>query len=761
MLALFACIFAITSSAADIPEWTDVITYETGENAIAYKDGFDTTSRVLLSNGDGTYSTYPSNYIIKGTDLEFSNNEIDFTALKKASGKNYTNASIVRFEMPSGFTSVQSSTFRTGSGLKVTSLLTVKIPEGVVSLGDYVFYQNAVITEIELPNSIKTISGVEGFNKTTALKSIKLPAELESIHSKMFQNSGVAFIDMSECTKIKSIGDRAFQYCKNITEITIPEGVESIAECAVYGCTSLTYAYIPSTVTTMGKQVFEGCSVIDTVVCKAQVVGEYTFQNCTTLRVLTLENTKEIGKWAFYKTGIENDLIIPEDCESIGEYAFKQIKSKYVYLPAKLKIVGTCIFENCTGILEVDSNAQVIGTSMFQGCTSIATVNLTGTKRIEDKAFYVGGSYTLPLASITLPDGLEYIGEYAFIRSSLESVVIPASVTSFGGAPFYSCKSLKKVVFLCNVTAASMFEGCSAMTEVVLPSTLTAIAEKTFNGVSSSKFTIYYTGTDYERVKELGGSSGGGYSRFTDAKYYTYEDYIENGYTNKYMFIYGCNLCTVAFGGNHTVDEERSNDCAGICKYCALSTPKDNPQHSITVTYAYANGYATVGTKTECCSNEGCPLKAQANVSEIPAIFDGFMYATREESDSRCGMVMTYGVNIEALENYQDNTGKLVSYGVLAVAKANASDNILNADGTSSAQSIVSANVTGTPSVDLIIWGSKNAWETEMDGVAVKDIPFYIVGYASYNGAVSYFCGETSSGKLSDLTSKSYSEIKA
>ena len=145
MLALFACIFAITSGAADIPEWTDVITYETGENAIAYKDGFDTTSRVLLSNGDGTYSTYPSNYIIKGTDAVFSNNEIDLSALRAASGKNYTNASIIRFEMPVGFTSVQSSTFRTGSGLKVTSLLTVKIPEGVVSLGDYVFYQNAVI----------------------------------------------------------------------------------------------------------------------------------------------------------------------------------------------------------------------------------------------------------------------------------------------------------------------------------------------------------------------------------------------------------------------------------------------------------------------------------------------------------------------------------------------------------------------------------------------------------------------------------------
>ena len=162
LVALFVCLFVVSTSATDIPEWTDVITYETGENAIAYKDGFDTTSRVMLSNGDGTYSTYPTNYIIKGTDAVFSNNEIDFTAIKTASGNTtYTNASIIRLEVPSGFTSVQDRSFRKDTGLKTTSMLTIKLPEGIITLGGYNFYNNNVVVEIELPDSLTTIDGAE------------------------------------------------------------------------------------------------------------------------------------------------------------------------------------------------------------------------------------------------------------------------------------------------------------------------------------------------------------------------------------------------------------------------------------------------------------------------------------------------------------------------------------------------------------------------------------------------------------------------
>ena len=79
LIAVLICMFAIAVSAeAVIPEWTETQTIP----SIAYKEGFDTTSRVLLSNGDGTYTTYPTNYIIVGSDTKFSvSTELNFKSL--------------------------------------------------------------------------------------------------------------------------------------------------------------------------------------------------------------------------------------------------------------------------------------------------------------------------------------------------------------------------------------------------------------------------------------------------------------------------------------------------------------------------------------------------------------------------------------------------------------------------------------------------------------------------------------------------------
>ena len=473
---------------------------------------------------------------------------------------------------------------------------------------------------------------------------------------------------------------------------------------------------------------------------------------------------------------------------NIHNYAFDNLDSLVeVHFPVQLKTLGERAFGDSSSLTTVT----------FAPGTDVTLYNSDGT--VKNNTFYAAFIYDTALTSISLPNGLTSTGALVCGGcTSLEYVYIPASCKAFDTQAFDGCRALKEIEFAPNSQLESIGQKAitdsTVLTSLVFPNTfLTTVGEapiRNVKGLTYINFGASFTGfsgyasmyatdnkdliivlSDTFNVANKDQLTANATILYTGTKaqaeafgYTTiqsYDEWVAQGSPTGKRMVYGYNRCEAFYDGNHVLDEEKSNDCVGVCLNCGMITPKAEPKHSFTTVYAYENGFATVGTKTECCSNEGCPLKADARVSEIPAIFNGFMYATREESDSRCGMVMTYGVNIEALENYQDNTGKLVSYGVLAVAKANASDNILNADGTSSAQSIVSANVTGTPSVDLIIWGSKNAWETEMDGVAVKDIPFYIVGYASYNGAVSYFCGETSSGKLSDLTSKSYSEIKA
>jgi hypothetical protein len=69
------------------------------------------------------------------------------------------------------------------------------------------------------------------------------------------------------------------------------------------------------------------------------------------------------------------------------------------------------------------------------------------------------GSYAFEfctsLASVTIGEGVTYIGEYAFSFTSLTSITIPASVTSIDEYAFDSCTSLTSVTFEGTIASGS------------------------------------------------------------------------------------------------------------------------------------------------------------------------------------------------------------------------------------------------------------------------------------------------------------------
>jgi hypothetical protein len=80
---LFVCVFAVAVSAEEtdaVPEWPSEVTILDGmsDKATFGADGkAGATSRVLLANGDGTYTAYPAYYICKNsTSLTITFDEI-------------------------------------------------------------------------------------------------------------------------------------------------------------------------------------------------------------------------------------------------------------------------------------------------------------------------------------------------------------------------------------------------------------------------------------------------------------------------------------------------------------------------------------------------------------------------------------------------------------------------------------------------------------------------------------------------------------
>lgn len=64
---------------------------------------------------------------------------------------------------------------------------------------------------------------------------------------------------------VTSIGDRAFNYCDNLTSIETPSSVTSIGVNAFSVCTSLTSIEIPSSVTSIGDGAFNDCTSLTSI----------------------------------------------------------------------------------------------------------------------------------------------------------------------------------------------------------------------------------------------------------------------------------------------------------------------------------------------------------------------------------------------------------------------------------------------------------------------------------------------------------------
>lgn len=92
------------------------------------------------------------------------------------------------------------------------------------------------------------------------------------------------------------------------------------------------------------------------------------------------------------------------------------------------------------------------------------------------------------LKTVTLPDTLETVGQWAFAEcESLESVELPVGVKSIGTAAFLECTALEEMILPEGLIflGDSAFSTCTALTRVELPSTLKTIPQWAFYSCAS------------------------------------------------------------------------------------------------------------------------------------------------------------------------------------------------------------------------------------------------------------------------------------
>lgn len=157
-----------------------------------------------------------------------------------------------------------------------------------------------------------------------------------------------------------------------------------------------------------------------------------------------------------------------------------------------VKRIGDEAFARCTGITKVNLPDSIIdlGGSTFVGCTNLTEVNIpSGVTELGYECFY----WCERLKSVSLPNGMKRIGYFAFgYCENLEEIIIPDSVTEIGGGAFLYCERLESVrlpkgitVIKGGVDDEGTFYGCSSLTDISIPESVTSIERLAFSGCKS------------------------------------------------------------------------------------------------------------------------------------------------------------------------------------------------------------------------------------------------------------------------------------
>ncbi len=283
---------------------------------------------------------------------------------------------------------------------------------------------------------------------------------------------------------VVAIGYGAFYRCSSLTQVTIPDGVETLDFNAFRGCTGLTRVTLPASVSSLGMCAFYDCSSLAVVTLSAglESIGEYAFDYCTSLTELTIpDGVTSVGEGAFWDCSALRTMSVPGSWYGTALTASVPSTCTITYRDLR---TGTETIDGVTWTYAiVGGKGTLTGASPAVGELAIpATLGGAPVSIIAGSVF----SGATALTAVAIPDSVVSIGEEAFDGcTALAEVTIPAAVTDLGAGAFRGCTQLTSATILGNIgnnwyVFENPFDGCTNLVSVILGGCMTDIGDYMF-----------------------------------------------------------------------------------------------------------------------------------------------------------------------------------------------------------------------------------------------------------------------------------------
>ena len=333
------------------------------------------------------------------------------------------------------------------------TMMTVNIPDTVTSIGDKAFFECEKLNGVTIPASVQSIGigAFAGCDKGLSFAVDKANPVYTTIDQILYNKK----------TKTLVCCPRG----KELLENTIPNGIIEIGEYSFYQHTNeLEIDYIPNSIDIIKSHAFEDCEMVFyEQKLSVDTIESYAFSKCqieiTPISEHAYIQANYIREYAFYDCQLLLPNIFQTECELevccpvIENSAFENVKTEgsriwiSIRLPQTVKI-GSNAFKGSRAYEFYFSDTLVeIGDSAFENAYIIQ--NAVGEHfiisdytelpdslvRIGERAFAASNFATNTvnlINEITLPLGLEFIGEEAFYSSFERTIIIPESVTEIG-----------------------------------------------------------------------------------------------------------------------------------------------------------------------------------------------------------------------------------------------------------------------------------------------------------------------------------------